>query len=351
MATFKGNGTGTIGASSYTLMLDVWEDSYNTSENYSIVKGNLYLISTTYNFYQTVMSTCLYIDNVSIFYDTSQIGIDSNTKKLITSFEQKVYHDTNGKKTVNFYASMNNTSQYYLPGSINCSGPLVLTDIHLKPVVSISKVANTATTITIKCVDTNNIKSEKYCVYNGDTFLKESVENVIVLENLEPNTRYNIKAYGYHSGKLGVESNTLYITTSSKAIIEKINSATLDCINMEISDISGDNSLVILVGNKEVARRNNITNGEYEILFTSEEKQLIYERIGNSENKKITVKVETGGEISQVETDITLTGDVFCCYVNVNGILKRGKIWIGTNKGNKQGILVIGTNRGNIRGK
>ena len=73
--------------------------------------------------------------------------------------------------------------------------------------------------------------------------------------------------------------------------------------------------------------------------------------MGKNNSIEAVVRIESGGDKTDIEKDITLTGDVFSCVVNVNGVNKRGKVWVGTAQGNKQGIFTVGTSNGNVRGR
>lgn len=217
------------------------------------------------------------------------------------------------------------------------------------PVVSISEVSHTATSITIKCIDINGIASEKYHIYNGDTFLLETTNKEITIDNLNPNTTYNLKAYGYANGSFGNQSNILSVKTSAQSTITDIGDFSINGINLTLS---GEGNIVVIVDEKEVIRRDNVPAGQYELILTEEEKETIYKLIGNNNNSiDVIIRVETGNSYVDIEKSITLTGDVFSCNVLVNGVLKKGKVWIGTANGNKQGIFTIGTANGNVRGR
>lgn len=217
------------------------------------------------------------------------------------------------------------------------------------PVVSISEVSHTATSITIKCTDTNGIASEKYHIYNGDTFLLETTNKEIIIDNLNPNTTYNLKAYGYANGSFGNQSNILSVKTSAQSTITDIGDFSINGVNLTLS---GEGNIVVIVDEKEVIRRDNVPAGQYELILTEEEKETIYKLIGNNNNSiDVIIRVETGNSYVDIEKSITLTGDVFSCNVLVNGVLKKGKVWIGTANGNKQGIFTIGTANGNVRGR
>lgn len=221
-------------------------------------------------------------------------------------------------------------------------------DIEVGPTVSISEISHTATTIKIKCSDTNRVNSEKYHIYNGDTFLKETTSKETTLENLTPNTDYSIKAYGYGNERFGPESNTLYIKTSKQSTITSIGDFSINGVKLTLS---GEGNIVVIIDGKEVVRRNNVPAGEYELVLTDEEKQKIYELMGNNSSIKAIIRIETGSSYVDKDINITLTGDVFSCNININGAKKRCKVWVGTTKGNRQGIFTIGTSNGNVRGR
>lgn len=236
----------------------------------------------------------------------------------------------------------------YNTGNVSAEEQVTIDISPDRPVVSISEVSHTATSITIKCTDTNGISSEKYHVYNGDTFLLETTNKEITIDNLNPSTTYKLKAYGYANGGFGNQSNILSITTSSQSTITDIGDFSINGVKLTLS---GNGNIVIIVDGKEVVRRDNVPAGEYELILTEEEKETIYELIGNNNSISVVIRVETGSSYVDIEKDITLTGDVFSCNILVNGVLKKGKVWIGTTNGNKQGIFTIGTANGNVRGR
>lgn len=272
-------------------------------------------------------------------YENQDVGINAYNDTTVAS---GTFESSSGNFEIELLGG------YYSYGVTNVSGRGTMNLPALTPTVSISKVSSTATTITIKCTDTNGISSSKYHIYNGNTFLKESTSKEIVIENLIPNTKYSIKAYGYGNGAFGEESNILYITTESQSTITDIGDFTINGVKLTLS---GEGNIVVIIDGKEVVRRNNVPAGEYELVLTDEEKDKIYEIMGNSNSIGVILRVESGGTYTDTNTNITLTGDVFSCTIKLNGINKRCKVWVGTAQGNKRGIFTVGTSNGNVRGR
>lgn len=250
----------------------------------------------------------------------------------------------------NFTVELHGGIYTYVENVSNSTNVTLDTVVPLYPTVKVEKVSTTATTISVKASVTNGVSSSKYkFVCNGET--KETSSNQVTFENLTPNKAYIIKCYGYANGRYGDEAS-ITITTNSQSTISDIGDFTLDGVRLVISGKSGDTStLQVIVNNQVIVTRENIGVGEYNLVLTQEEKDTIYQLIGTNNSIDAILRIETGGAFIDYNTRITLTGDVFSCYIKENGVLKRGKVWVGTGTGNKQGILTIGTNSGNVRGR
>lgn len=129
MATFTGTGSGTTGASSYTLKLDVWENSTDTTNNKSNIGWTLKLSSGSYNFYGYTVPTNVNIGGVTVYNSSPSLSIDANSEITIASGSLDITHNSDGSKTISCSASISNTSAYYMTGNIYCSGELTLTTI------------------------------------------------------------------------------------------------------------------------------------------------------------------------------------------------------------------------------
>lgn len=271
-------------------------------------------------------------------YEVDDIGVNAYNETTLTEFS---FESDAGDYEVKLYGG------FYSYGVENVSGYGTMKLEALRPSVSISEISKTATSIKVKASVTNNIGASKY-IFNCDGVTKETSSNECEFTGLTPNKKYSLKAKGYANGGYGEYGNTLYITTLSQSTITSIGDFDITGGNLTLS---GKGNIVVIIDGKEVVRRNDVLGGEYSLIFTEEEKDVIYKLMGNENSIDAIIRVETGNSHVDKEINITLTGDVFSCIVNVNGINKRGKVWVGTSTGNKQGIFTVGTSTGNVRGK
>ena len=126
MATFTG-GTQYRG---YTLRLDVWETSYDTSTNTSLVNWALYIVNGNArfnaNFQYTVTIDGTTRANYSGNVNTTDVGY--NTPHFLTSGSFTSTHNSDGTKSIYCSASCSGGGGYG-PGNGSCGGTLTLTTI------------------------------------------------------------------------------------------------------------------------------------------------------------------------------------------------------------------------------
>ena len=189
MATASGTGTGTSGASSYTARLDVWEESYNVNENYSTVSYNLWLDSTSYNFYDYNIPVSISINDNVVWAGSPRLGMNKYQSILIASGSVTVYHDNDGSKRINFSASISNTSAYYLPGNIYVSESMNLTTIPRASEPSLSKSPfDIGETITIY----TNRKSNNF---THKIYFNYGTSKILLSDNVATSYKFNSSDY------------------------------------------------------------------------------------------------------------------------------------------------------------
>lgn len=155
MAVFEAKGTGTTGASSYTLRLTVSEIDYSIPNNTSTVSWKLQLISTGYNFAVYGFPITANVDG-EVYNVREQRSISKYSTLTIASGTKTITHGTDGKKTISCSATVRATGDYYLPGNIDVSGSLKLTDIpRTSPVSCTSFNIGSSCVITISKADTS----------------------------------------------------------------------------------------------------------------------------------------------------------------------------------------------------
>ena len=223
MATFSGNGSGTTGASSYTLKLDVWENNVDNANNKSNVGWKLALDSGNYSFIDYPIYTKVNVDG-EVYNASPRLSINPNSEIIIASGSKDVYHDSNGSKSISCSASISNTSAYYLPGNINVSGNLKLTDIPRYANVSITEREKSVNTISINWNSDAARDHTQYSLNNGnwinanDTVSNGNKSGFFVIRNLDPKTTYSVKVRVKRTdSQLWSESNTLNIATNDIA--------------------------------------------------------------------------------------------------------------------------------------
>lgn len=356
MATFTGNGTGTTGASSYTLRLDVWEDSYDINSNSSLVKANLYLDSGNYNFYQVGIPRNIYIDGEQVYYDDSQIGIDTNSSILIATVEKRVYHNSDGTKTISCSASMTNTSAYYLPGNISCGGDLKLTDIPRYASVSISEKRKDINSIEINWSSNANTDWRQYKINNGNWIDAGDVSSsptggTFGINELSPNTSYKIKVRVRRSdSQLWSESNELTIKTYDYAKFSSVSNSEFgsDISIKKVNESGIENKLCMYFGNTLILTRNNIPDS-YNLAMTQLELDELYKKYSiTSSSINCTYKLITTCN-SKEYTDstsgiIVLKGNAKVSKIKNNGSIKRAKAFIKKDGEIKRAVLFVKNN-------
>lgn len=357
MATFEANSS----QGNYKLKLEVWENSVNSSGNKSNVGWALKLKSNEYNFYGYTVYTYIEIAGQKVYEASPSIAIEKYSEITIASGSLDVTHNNDGSKNIGCYAKIEDYTAYYLPGKGEVNGNLELTKIARKPVVNITSVDN----ITLNTLRVN------YKVESGDFWgLEYRLNNSawkeitgypnITLENLEPNTSYKIELRGFNKDKtlIGNTSNSKTVKTLDICrISENVNLKLGEDLEVSFNTITNViNKIGILdLNNNILIDYKECGNGKYTFSLTEEEKELLYKNFTNnitSYKVYLALKsIQNNKEyIDKKEIDVLLTGDVCSASIFINGVKKKGKVWIGTSNGNKQGIFIIGTSNGNKRG-
>ena len=321
MATYSGNGSGTTGASSYTLKLDVWEVSVDNINNKSNVGWSLKLVSGSYNFIQWNIPTYVFIDG-EVYNASPKLSISANSEITIASGNKDVYHNSDGKKTISVSAKINNAGAYYLPGNITVGGTFDLTYIpryiNFTQHYAQSKTLNTIT------INWASDEARNYTQYNlnggswidaGDSVASNNMSGTYVISNLNPATTYNIKTR-IKSTKSGLwtESGTLTVTTYDIAKINDIKDVTIG-ENIELKYINSSNAEVQIGLFKEdgttiIRNYTNVSNGIYNIEFTEDEIEYIYSLCPNSLFIKLRFYIKTTQNNNSYTSYITTSFNV-----------------------------------------
>lgn len=357
MATFEANSS----QASYKLKLNVWEKSVDSANNKSVVAWNLKLASTEYNFLLYSVYVCVDIAGTRVFDSSPQLSIGKHDEKTIAEGELDVDHNDDGKKSIGAYAKIESYAEYFMPGIAEVNGSLGLTDIARKPVVNIKSIDQiTLNTVRVNYeVISGAFWGLEYRLNNGE-WKGTMGHPYTVITNLDPNTSYKIELRGFNEGRtlVGDASNSKTIKTLDICRMNEIGDLKLGK-DLEVSF----NAIPNLVNKIGILDTNNnilvdykeCNNGKYTFSLTEEEKNILYKKFTNGVSSyKVYValkSIQNNKEyIDKKEIDVLLAGDVCSASIFINGIKKKGKVWIGTSNGNKQGIFIVGTSEGNKRG-
>lgn len=136
MATFSDGGSQ---QSSTITKLTVNEKSYSVSSNSSVVEWKLTMSVDSWNFSGWDVTSKVWLDGELIYNKTKQTSIGKNSTVTLASGTKTIYHNDNGKKTINCKAETStSTSASYLPGKATPSGTLKLTDIARKSYIDLN---------------------------------------------------------------------------------------------------------------------------------------------------------------------------------------------------------------------
>lgn len=357
MATFSGNGSGTTGASSYTLKLDVWENSVDNANNKSNVGWKLSLDSGNYSFIDYPIYTRANVDG-EVYNASPRLSINPNSEIIIASGSKDIYHNSDGKRTISCSASISNISAYYLPGNINVSGNLKLTDIPRYANVSISEREKSVNTISINWNSDAARDHTQYSLNNGnwadayDNVENDNKKGYFTIRNLEPNTTYLIRVRVKRTdSQLWSESNTLNITTNDIARFVDFENvlklgedyvvkySNLGNAEVKIALLEKDN-YDFIVNYKNIENNTNLLNENEAIdvykLFRNE----------NYMNAQISLKtIQNSKEYFDTKDIlIELTGNLKTAKIRKNKTIKKAQIFVKQDGILKKAIVLVRQN-------
>lgn len=359
--------TGSINGT-FRLELNVWENWVNNAENYSSVHWEIILRSTAgYNF-QTIGSTVTVNVDGEVYNAYSQKNLSAYSAITIASGDKNIWHDSNGKKNIYCSASYyQTTTAYYTPGNMSCGGDMWLTDIPRYANFTQHYVSErTMNSIKVYWATDSARDWTQYSLNGGgwtnasDSVASDNRSGSYVLSNLTPNTTYTIKTRIKRAdSQLWTESGTITAQTLDMARFSNFNSTFKLGEDYNYSYTNPSNAKVEIGiyeidGNTPIVEYKEYPNSSGNIKLTDNEIKTILRKIGinNTYNARIYIRSTKNNRSSWNGHDITikLTGKVKTSTILVNGVKKKGIVWIGTSAGNKAGVFTVGTVNGNRRG-
>lgn len=291
MASFSGNGSGTAGGSSYTITLNV-NETYTSggADNYSDVSWNLQLTSKDYNFYDWTIPTYVYVDG-EVYNASPKLGINKYSTITIASGSKRIYHNSDGSKSINVNARINATGASFVPGNASCSGTVTLNKIPRYANFTQHYVkSKTLNSVTVYWASDSARDHTQYSLNGGawtDAGDTGSTSATYTIGGLKPNTKYTIKTRIKRTdSQLWTESGTLTVTTYDIARLTAVNSLTIgNNVTLKYSNPSGNKTEIGLYntsGGSPVRSYQTVSGGSYAFNFTTAEINNIYSRCSSS---------------------------------------------------------------------
>lgn len=354
------SATGSINGN-YRLELNVWENWVNNVENYSSVHWEVILRSTgNYSFY-TIGSTVTVDVDGQVYSAYSQKDLSAGGAITIASGDKNIWHNADGYKSIYCSASYTQSSSaYYTPGNMSCGGWMDLSYIPRYANFTEHRIDSTGlNSITVRWSADSACDWLQYSL-NGGGWIDTSGYPTYTISGLAPNTQYSIRTRIKRTdSQLWTESGTITAQTLDMARFSNFNSTFKLGEDYNYSYTNPSNAKVEIGiyetdGNTPIVEYKEYPNSSGNIKLTDNEIKTILRKMGinNTYNARIYIRSTKNNRSSWNGQDITikLTGKIKTSTILVNGVNKKGIVWIGTPAGNKAGVFTVGTVNGNRRG-
>ena len=346
----------------YWIDLIVQETAVNTTENYSDVFFDLRARSEkSWDLEFRGRLGYIAVDGTRIqeaYTDLSAYDGDGGAyNRRICSITKRIYHDSDGKKTINVegyydYSGILISKKWYL-SAVSVANTYTLTNISRKPSITISIKEQRQEEIDFEW-SSDLACNQVWVEYGSEPIVhKFPVDNkksgVVTVKGLTPNTNYSMRALVKSIAELWSDVKTLSAkTTNTSSFISKADFEFGS--NLEVKKNNNSNfkdDIYLYVNDKLILSRTSIPN-TYTITFKQSELDAMYKLFGKKNTAKTTLKLVSHGSsadyTSTINGTLTLTGNAKTIHVGVNNKPKRGIVWIGEGKIPRKAVVWIGVN-------
>lgn len=337
------SGSFDLGTSGYLQGKIDWSSLSNGSNaNSSNVTARLYARRTN-DYTTTGQSWSGYVRvgnaQTNISFDRS-IAVSSSWV-LMATVSTVIGHNSNGVGSTIITGSITGPSGTALAGNTVGRGQTVTLDT-IPRYASITHSLNSTGLNNAKINWSSNSDCDllQYSLNNG-TWTNVN-GNPYTVSGLNPNTNYKIKTrVRRRDSQLYSQTEDINFTTKDIGKITSVNNFEHgNNVSLSITNPSSASlSLVMKIGNMQIFNK-NISVGTNTISFTDTQLDIIYKLYKSSSSLTATFILTTAGIYTNSRTcTITLKGNQKTIKENVNGIYKRGKVWINVNENWKRAII------------
>lgn len=351
--------------SSATLRLHVYTVGSNASSNYTVERADLYMrVNANWGYYNNY-GTSVYV-GINGNNTTRTVNFDARVAAgtqllLIGTWDTTVWHNSNGDASIGVSCSHETGV-----GLGTASGSWTYDCDHLNRYANFTQhyiQSRTMNTITVYWNADASCDHLQYSLNGGEWTNTSGYPTYVISDNnlrLQPNTNYNIRTRIRRAGSdLWTESGTIYTTTLDMARLTNLNTILKLGEDYNYSYTNPSNAKVEIGiyemdGNTPIVEYKEYSNSNGKLNLTDEEISLIYKKIGmdNSYSARIYIRSTQNSNSfwNWQDIEIKLTGKIKTVTIMLNGVLKKGIVWVGTPAGNKAGVFTVGTLNGNRRG-
>lgn len=342
MASITGYGS----KHSHEFTLNVWENSWSQSGNYSNVGFSFTLYKSSYSW--SGWNSISYIVTINGVQYTGTIpSYSAGSTLTIATNSLDVYHDNDGSKILYFSFSVtDNSGQSYTCGNASASGYMYLTSIPRYPASWQSLRSKTDTSITMNWSSDKTIDAVYYSINNGTTWVyvnnPNNTNGVYTISGLIPNTSYTIKTrLKSRDSQLSADSSALTIATYDISKITTLNNFNHgDQIPITISSPANTTPLILqmAIDNTQIFSK-NVTKGNINVEMTDSELDLLYSLYGMNNSLTATFTLLSNGYTDTKTCTVYFKGNQKSIYGNVGGTNKRCKAFTWVSGEKKRGAF------------
>ena len=329
MASITGYGS----KHSHEFTLNVNEDSYDQSGNYSTCSFTFTIYKASYSWYPNYYSITYIVTINGQQYTGSIPAYHAGNPMTITSGTLTVPHDNNGSKTLYFSFSVtDNSGETYTCGNASASGNMALTNIPRYPSMPTLSQYETSDIYYKIYWSTNMVIDALWISYNNGTtwnyvYNPNATSGVFNCTPAIPNTTYSnkVRVRGKDS-QLTSDSGVLTITTKDISRIASMEAVVHgEPIKFVVTSPADNNpiTLEMIVDNTEIFTR-TVSKGNNSITLTDNELDLLYSLYGNSSTLTATFNLTSNDYVDTRSETVTLKGNQKTMKIK-KGSWKRGK--------------------------
>ena len=343
----------------YWIDLIVQETKVNTEENYSEVFFDLRARSEeTWDLEFRDKLGYISVDDTRIKESYTNLGAwdgDGGAyNRRICSITKKIYHNNDGKKTINIkgyydYSGILISHKWYL-SAVSVTGSYTLTSITRKPTFDISIKKQSAEQVEFNW--SSNLQCNQIWIEYGSepTVFKFPVDNkksgTVKVTGLIPNTSYTMKAWGKSTAEKWSDPKTISVkTVETSALTSNANLIFGSSLEITKTNKTGfKDDIYWYVNGQLITSKKSIAN-TYILNFTQDELDMMYKLFGKENVAKTELKLVSHGTedyVSSVTGLLTLTGNAKVIKLGVKGSPKRANVWVGVGKIPKRAVVWTG---------